>query len=388
MLFLRWLTIRLLTRLLVLPNADDGTKDLEILVLRHQLRVLRRKTGRPRFTSLDRIVLAATSRLLPPDRWASFLVTPQTLLRWHRELVRRKWTYPKGRRSGRPPIDPEVAALILRMARENPRWGCVRICGELRKLGIRVGATTIRTLLRRHGLGPAPRRCGPTWAQFLKAQAEGIVATDFFTVETIWLKTLYVLFFIHLSTRQVMVAGVTATPDSAWVTQQARNLAIGLEQQELSIRFPVRDHDAKFTRGFDEVFGSEGAEVIRTRSGRRRRTPMLSDGCRPYGRSAWTGRSCLAGAICCGCCVPMFATTTSSDRIAAWRWPFPRCGNRVGFDAYPPRRGQAPRSAGRSHPRVSRGRSLMNQGFGAPQLGESAVVIPAGRSCGEIGSVG
>jgi len=115
MLFLRWLTIRLLTRLLVLPNADDGTKDLEILVLRHQLRVLRRKTGRPRFTSLDRIVLAATSRLLPPDRWASFLITPQTLLRWHRELVRRKWTYPKRRRSGRPPIDPEVAALILRM---------------------------------------------------------------------------------------------------------------------------------------------------------------------------------------------------------------------------------------------------------------------------------
>src|SRR6266581_6563301 len=173
MLFLLWLTIRLLTRLLVLPNADDGTKDLEILVLRHQLRVLRRKTGRPRFTALDRIVLAATSRLLPRDRWASFLVTPQTLLRWHRELVRRKWTYPKGRRSGRPPVNPEVAGLILRMARENPRWGCVRICGELRKLGIRVGATTIRTLLRRHGLGPAPRRCGPTWAQFLKAQAEG-----------------------------------------------------------------------------------------------------------------------------------------------------------------------------------------------------------------------
>jgi len=264
MFFLLWLTIRLLTRLLVLPNADDGTKDLEILVLRHQLRVLRRKTGRSRFTSLDRIVLAATSRLLPRDRWASFLVTPQTLLRWHRELVRRKWTYPKGRRSGRPPIDPEVAGLILRMARENPRWGCVRICGELRKLGIRVGATTIRTLLRRHGLGPAPRRCGPTWAQFLKAQAEGIVATDFFTVETIWLKTLYVLFFIHLSTRQVMVAGVMATPDSAWVTQQARNLAIDLEQQELSIRFLVRDHDAKFTRSFDEVFCSEGAEVIRT----------------------------------------------------------------------------------------------------------------------------
>jgi putative transposase len=167
MLFLLWLTVRLLTRLLVLPNADDGAKDLEILVLRQQLRVLRRKTGRPRFTAGDRVLLAAASRVLPRERWASFLVTPQTLLRWHRTLVRRKWTYGKERTPGRPPIDPQVAELILRMARENARWGCVRIFGELRKLGIRVGVTTIRTLLRRHGLGPAPRRSGPTWTQFL-----------------------------------------------------------------------------------------------------------------------------------------------------------------------------------------------------------------------------
>jgi putative transposase len=264
MLFLLWLTIRLLTRLLVLPNADDGTKDLEILVLRHQLRVLRRKTGRPRFTSLDRIVLAAASRLLPRDRWASFLVTPQTLLRWHRTLVRSKWTYRTGHKSGRPPIDPEVAGLIVRMARENSRWGCVRIAGELRKLGIRVGATTIRTLLRRHGLGPAPRRSGPTWMEFLRAQAEGIVACDFFTVETIRLKTLYVLFFIHLSSRRVVLAGITANPDAAWVTQQARNVAMDLNDQELPARFLLRDHDAKFTRCFDEVFCSEGAKVLRT----------------------------------------------------------------------------------------------------------------------------
>src|SRR6266571_8846252 len=262
MLFLLWLTIRLLTRLLVLPNADDGTKDLEILVLRHQLRVLRRKTGRPRFTSLDRIVLAATSRLLPQDRWASFLVTPQTLLRWHRELVRRKWTYPKGRRSGRPPIDPEVAALIVRMAGENPRWGCVRICGELRKLGLRVGATTIRTLLRRHGLGPAPRRGGPTWSQFLRAQAEGVVACDFFTAETIWRKTLYVLFFLQVSTRQVVAVGVTANPDAAWVTQQARNATMDLGDRQVAARFLLRDHDAKFPGAFDQVFHAEGAAVI------------------------------------------------------------------------------------------------------------------------------
>jgi putative transposase len=197
------------------PRADDRTKDLEILVVRHQLRVPRRKAGRPRFTPLDRALLAATSRVLPRERWASFLVALQTLLRWHRTLVRWKWTYRTARKPSRPPLDPAVAALVLRMARENPRWGCVRICGELHKLRIRVGATTIRTLLRQNGLGPAPRRSGPTWMEFLRAQAAEIVACDLFTVETIRLKTLYVLFFIHLSTRRVVLAGVTATPHSA-----------------------------------------------------------------------------------------------------------------------------------------------------------------------------
>jgi putative transposase len=142
--------------------------------------------------------------------------------------------------------------------------GCVRICGELRKLGIRVGATTIRTLLRRHGLGPAPRRCGPTWTQFLKAQAEGIVACDFLTVETICQQTLYVLFFIQVSTRQVLAVGVTAQPDSAWITQQARNATMNLNDRQLSTRFLLRDHDAKFTRPFDDVFCGERVKVIRT----------------------------------------------------------------------------------------------------------------------------
>ena len=265
MLFILWLVVRLLTRVLVLPGADEATKDLEILVLQQQLRVLRRTAGRPKFTPLDRVLLAAASRTLPRQRWTSlFLVTPQTLLRWHRELVRHKWTYPNARKPGRPPLDPEVVTLVLRMARENPRWGCVRISGELRKFGIRVSATTIRSLLRRGGLGPAPRRGGPTWTQFLKAQAEGIVACDFFTVETIWLKTLYVLFFIQLSTRQVTVTGITARPDAAWVTQQARNATMDLNDRQVTTRFLLRDHDAKFTGAFDEIFRTEGAEVIRT----------------------------------------------------------------------------------------------------------------------------
>jgi putative transposase len=210
------------------------------------------------------VLLAAAGRVLPRQRWASFLVTPQTLLRWHRTLVRRKWTYGRERTRGRPPIDLQTVDLIVRMARENARWGCVRICGELRKLGIRVGATTIRTLLRRHGLGPAPRRTGPSWAQFLRAQATGIVACDFFTVETIRLQTLYVLFSVQLSTRRVVATGVTAHPDSAWVTQQARNAAMDLDDRGVSTRFLLRDHDAKFTGSFDEVFGSEARQVLRT----------------------------------------------------------------------------------------------------------------------------
>jgi putative transposase len=229
MLFLLWLSVRLLTHLLVAPSTDDGTKDLEILLLRHQLRVLRRKTGRPRFTARDRVLLAAASRVLPRERRGSFLLTPQTLLRWHRTLVRRKWTYGKERTPGRPPIDPQTVELISRMARENARWGCMRICGELRKLGIRVGATTIRTLLRRHGLGPAPRRTGPSWTQFLRTQAEAVVACDFFTVETIRLKTLYVLSFIHLSSRRVVAAQVTAHPDTAWVTRAGQERGDGAQ---------------------------------------------------------------------------------------------------------------------------------------------------------------
>jgi putative transposase len=264
MLFLLSLVVRALARVLVLRGATDGAKDLEILVLRQQLHVLRRKAGRPRFTTLDRVLLAAASRVLPRDRWTTFLVTPQTLLRWHRELVRRKWTYRRTGRPGRPPIDQEVSRLILRMARENPRWGCLRIQGELRKLGIRVGATTIRTLLRTGGLGPAPRCTGPTWSEFLRAQARGTMACDFFTVETVQLKTLYVLFGIEVGTRRVHLAGVTNHPDSAWVTQQGRNVAMDLDDQQAVPKFLIHDRDSKFAGPFDEVLRTEGIRVIRT----------------------------------------------------------------------------------------------------------------------------
>ncbi len=244
-------------------SASDLHNDIEIVVLRHQLAVLTRQVGRPRLRRRDRLLMAAVSRILPRPRWSSFVVRPQTLLRWHRELVRRKWTYHGNATGGRPPLAEDVRKLILRMARENPRWGCVRIRGELAKLGIRVSATAIRTLLRRSGLGPAPRRSGPTWREFLAAQAEGILATDFFTVESIWLRTLYVCFVIELRTRRVHLAGATSNPASAWVTQQARNLSFDLAGGG-TFRFLIRDRDAKYASSFDAVFASDGIQVILT----------------------------------------------------------------------------------------------------------------------------
>src|SRR5680860_1689017 len=241
----------LVRRLLGVADRRPDEKDIELLVLRHQLRVLQRRVQHPRLNRLDRVLLAAASRALTRSSWSSFLVRPETLLRWHRELVRKKWTYRRRGHPGRPPIEPEVRDLIVRLGRENPRWGYQRIRGELLKLQIRISATTVRTILLRHGLDPAPRRAGPTWTEFLRSQAAGILATDFFTVETIRLKTIYVLFFIELSTRRVHVAGVTAHPDSAWVTQQARNLAI--EERLSGVRFLIRDRHAKFSGPFDEV---------------------------------------------------------------------------------------------------------------------------------------
>jgi hypothetical protein len=256
----RWLVGMLLGRL-----RSEHAKDVEIAVLRHQLRVLRRQVKRPEFRPTDRALLAMLSRALPRRRWSTFLVTPDTIMRWHRRLVTRKWTQPY-RRGGRPPLDDHLVALILRLARENPRWGYRRIQGELKKLGIRVSATTIRTVLLGSGLRPAPRWASVTWRAFLRAQASGIIATDFFTVETVRLKTLYVLFFIELHTRQIRVAGVTDHPDGSWVVQRAREFSMEMDGAEdaTARRFLLRDRDTKFTRVFDDVFAADGTQVITT----------------------------------------------------------------------------------------------------------------------------
>src|SRR6266536_1036745 len=261
---LAYLTLCRSVQLLALLARGDAAKDLEILVLRHQLAVLRRQVPRPKLEPADRALLAALSRRLPRSSWSRFVVRPETLLGWHRRLVAGVWTYPH-RRPGRPPLDEHVQQLIVRLARENPRWGYQRIQGELLRLGVQVSATAIQATLRRHSLDPAPRRAGSgMWRAFLRPQAAGIVACDFFTVDTVWLKRLQVLVFIELDTRRVHLAGVTANPNGTWVTQQARNLLLGLDEQGRQLRFLVRDRDAKFSRSFDDVFGAEGIRVLRT----------------------------------------------------------------------------------------------------------------------------
>ncbi|WP_406043302.1 integrase core domain-containing protein [Micromonospora sp. NBC_00898] len=258
-----YLLLRQVLQMLTQLARDGGAKDVEILVLRHQVAVLRRQVNRPKLQPADRLVLAVLSRLLPRPRWSVFFVTPATLLRWHRELVARRWTYPHAR-PGRPPIDKQVRDLVLRLAAENPTWGHRRIQGELVGLGYRVAASTVWKILHNASIDPAPRRSGQTWKQFLAAQAHTILACDFFTVDTVFLKRIYVLFFVEIATRQVYVVGATAHPSGAWVAQQARNLLMHLDQRAVGLRFLLRDRDTKFTAVFDAVFAAEGIDVIKT----------------------------------------------------------------------------------------------------------------------------
>jgi putative transposase len=233
------------------------------VVLRHELAVLRRQISHPRLGESDRVFLAAAGRLLGRASRPSFFVRPDTLLGWHRRLVRRRWTY-AGRRPGRPAVPEEIRELVLRLARENPRWGYQRIFGELASVGVGVSATTVAKLLRQAGVPPAGARAQLGWRKFLRAHAESIIACDFFTVDTLWLGRLYVLFFLELSSRRVHLAGCTAHPDGRWIAQQARQLAWSLPERTTPLRFVIHDRDSKFSRAFDEVFRSEGVEIIRT----------------------------------------------------------------------------------------------------------------------------
>ena len=241
---------------MVLRTRSDTTKEIEILVLRHQLAVLQRRTPRPRINWPDRAFIAALTRLLPPRRQVGLLVTPATILRWHQRLVSRHWTTQPAR-SGRPAIPAGLRALA-------PTWGYRRVHGELTGLGYQIGASTIWNILHNAGIDPSPRRSGPTWTEFLRAQAHGILACDLFHLDTITLHRLYAFFVIEHATRRVHILGVTAHPTGAWLTQLARNLAMDLDVAGRRFRFLIRDHDAKFTAAFDAVFTAINVTIVKS----------------------------------------------------------------------------------------------------------------------------
>ena len=241
----------------------EASKDAELLVLRHQNAVLRRQISRVRYQPADRLWLAALSQLIPRRRWDEvFAVTPATLLAWHRRLVARKWDYTSRRRPGRPPTAAAIRKLVIRMAIDNPAWGHRRVQGELVRLGHQIAASTVWQILHAAGIDPAPRRSGPTWRQFLTAQAGGILAADFVHVDTVLLRRLYALIVIEHGTRRVHLAGITANPDGGWTTQAARNFLMDLGQRAASAKFLIRDRAGQFTASFDAVFLAEGIRIL------------------------------------------------------------------------------------------------------------------------------
>jgi hypothetical protein len=247
---------------LALSARSSASKNAEILILRHEVAVLRRSNPKPRIDWTDRAVLAALARILPRALRGHRIVTPGTLLRWHRRMVTKKWTQPKG--PGRPPLADEVAGLIVTLARDNPRWGVVRIQGELRRLGHRTGAGTIRKILRSHRI-PPPAVRDDRWRTFLRAQAATILAVDFFHIDcTVSLTRLYVAFVIEHGTRHVHLLGVTRFPTAAWATQLARELTADLADAGHEFTHLIRDRDSKFTAAFDAVFTSCGIKIVTT----------------------------------------------------------------------------------------------------------------------------
>ncbi|MFT7836987.1 helix-turn-helix domain-containing protein [Saccharothrix sp. BKS2] len=263
------LLYKMTRRLLSVPSAllrSEAAKDAELLVLRHENAVLRRHlTGPVRYEPADRFWFAALSGLVDRRRWREvFPVTAGTLLAWHRTLVVRKWDYSARRPTGRPPTRAAVKSLVLRLARENPRWGHRRIQGELARLGHRIAHSTVWRILHDAGIDPAPRRSGPTWREFLTAQAESIIAADFLHLDTVLGTRLYALVFLEHGTRRLHVTGVTAHPTREWTTQQAGNLAADLGRRMESLCFLLRDRDGKYGQAFDAVFQADDLRVIKS----------------------------------------------------------------------------------------------------------------------------
>lgn len=253
----------LLTRCRWLVASGDA-RDAEILALRHQVLVLQRQINRPRFNETDRTILALLASAMNRARRgrALMIVRPATVIRWHRRLVARRWTQPPTRQPGRPPIDPELRHLIIRLARENSTWGYRRVHGELHRLGHAVAASTVWKILRAAGIDPRRDRTGPSWSEFIRSQAKAVIATDFAGVDTALLRRFHVLFVIEVATRRVHLAGITTNPNGPWTTQAARNLLMRLPDDH-GFRYLIRDGAGQFTRAFDAVLAAAGITAIR-----------------------------------------------------------------------------------------------------------------------------
>ena len=259
-----YLLVRCLLGCLMVLARREVSKDAELLVLRHENAVLRRQQiGRVRYQPGDRLWLAALSRLIPRQRWGEvFAATPVTLLAWHRRLAAHKWDYSQPRSPGRPSTAAAIRKLVIRIATDNPAWGHRRVQGELVKLGHRIAAYTVWQILHDAGIGPVPRRTGPTWKQFLTAQARSILAVDFVHVDTVLLRRIYALIVIEHGTRRVHLAGITADPNGAWTTQAARNVLVDLGARATTVKFLIRDRAGQFNSSFDAVFTAEGIRIL------------------------------------------------------------------------------------------------------------------------------
>ena len=245
-----------------LSRREETWKTAEILILRHQLAVLqRRQPRRPNLTWADRALLATLLSVIPKARRQGLrlLITPDTIVRWHRDIVRRRWAARSARRPGRPATRRNIRALVRRLARENPDWGYRRIHGELAGLGIKVAASTVWEILKASGIDPGRRQTGPTWSQFLRSQAEAILACDFFTVDLLDGTQAYVLAVIEHATRRIRILGITLHPTGEWTAQQARNLLMDLDEQAHRAKFMIRDRGSNFTAAFDAVLADAGS---------------------------------------------------------------------------------------------------------------------------------
>jgi putative transposase len=253
-----------IVELMIVRGKPRQVLEAEVIALRHQVAVLQRTSNRPELTDIDRGLIAGLAHVIPQRVRHGFIVTPATLLAWHRRLAAARWVHPQ-RRPGRPRTVRDREQLVVRLATENPTWGYRRIHGGLTGLGHHLAPSTVWAILKRHGIDPAPRRTGPTWTQFLTAQARGIIACDTFVVDTVGLRQLHVLFFIEHATRHVHLAGITGHLTGGWCTQAARNLAMNLNVDRF--RFLIRDNATVFVTAFDEIFTTNRLDVIHTPPG-------------------------------------------------------------------------------------------------------------------------